>query len=114
MTRRQEPPQCAGTVKEQRTALFPPEQLLPAAALTAFGRVCLEERTPCCLHEKWAEALQGAGGPASRSTVKIDVIDELLAPQLPALTVTAGRAADQGHAATIVACLRAGELVMRD
>jgi hypothetical protein len=46
--------------------------------------------------------------------VKIDVIYELLRHQLYDLTVTEGRAADQGHAATIVAFLQAGALVIRD
>ena len=204
MTRRQEPPRFAGKVKEQLTALFPPEQLetlawqnhfiqratskltgaaffalmttdmldnpavslgglcdilqqrqppaamtpqalqqrmitphavaylrdvfqlalreqltplyaqLPAAALTSFGRVFLEDSTQCCLHETLAEAFKGSGGNASRSTVKIDVIYELLAHQLHALTITDGRAADQGLATTIIASLRAGDLVIRE
>jgi hypothetical protein len=46
--------------------------------------------------------------------VKIDGIYEVLRHQLYDLTVTDGRAADQGHAATIVAFLRAGDLVIRD
>jgi hypothetical protein len=46
--------------------------------------------------------------------VKIDVIYELLAHQLHTLTVTDGRAADQGLATTIIASLRAGDLVIRD
>ncbi len=74
----------------------------------------LEESTPCCLHEKLAEAFKGSGGNASRSTVKIDVMYELLAHQIHDLTVTDGRAADQGHAGTIVAFLQAGDLVIRD
>ena len=35
---------------------------LPAATLTSFGRVFLEDRTPCGLHEQLAEALKGSGG----------------------------------------------------
>ena len=87
---------------------------LPAATLTSFGRVFLEDSTQCCLHEKLAEAFKGSGGSASRSTVKIDVIYELLHHQLHTLTVTDGRTADQGLATTIIASLRAGDLVIRD
>jgi hypothetical protein len=98
-------------LRDQLTPLY---AQLPLPALTSFGRVFLEDSTQCCLHEKWAEAFKGSGGNASRSTVKIDVIDELLAHQLHALTVTDGRAADQGLATTIIASLRAGDLVIRD
>jgi hypothetical protein len=97
-----------------REQLPPLYAQLPAAALTAFGRVFLEDSTQCCLHERLAEAFKGSGGNASRSTVKIDVIYELLAHQIHALTVTDGRAADQGLATTIMASLRAGDLVIRD
>lgn len=97
-----------------REQLVPLYAQLPAALLASFGRVFLEDSTQCCLHEKLAEAFKGSGGSASRSTVKIDVIYELLHHQLHDLTVTDGRAADQGHAAAIVAFLRAGDLVIRD
>jgi hypothetical protein len=97
-----------------REQLPPLYAQLPAATLTSFGRVFLEDSTQCRLHEHLADAFKGSGGSASRATVKIDVIYELLRHQLHALTVTDGRAADQGHAATIVAFLRAGDLVIRD
>src|SRR5690348_8230421 len=47
---------------------------LPAALLAPFGRVWLEERTQCRWHAKLAEDGKGAGGSASTSTVKIDLI----------------------------------------
>jgi hypothetical protein len=98
-------------LREQLTPLY---AQLPPAVLRSFGRVFLEDSTQCCLHEKLAEAFKGSGGHASRSTVKIDVIYELLAHQLHALLVTDGRAADQGQATAIVSHLRAGDLVIRD
>jgi hypothetical protein len=97
-----------------REQLAPLYAQIPAALLASFGRVFLEDSTQCCLHEQLAEAFKGSGGSASRSTVKIDVIYELLHHQLHTLMVTDGRAADQGHAALIVPHLRAGDLVMRD
>lgn len=97
-----------------REQLPPLYAQLPAATLRSFGRVFLEDSTQCRLHEHLADAFKGSGGSASRSTVKIDVIYELLRHQLYDLTVTDGRAADQGHAATIVAFLRPGDLVIRD
>jgi len=97
-----------------REQLVPLYAQLPAALLASFGRVFLEDSTQWCLHEKLAEAFKGSGGSASRSTVKIDVMYALLHHQLHDLTVTDGRAADQGHAATIVTFLRAGDLVIRD
>jgi hypothetical protein len=97
-----------------REQLTPRYAQMPAALLASFGRVFLEDSTQCALHEKLAEAFKGSGGNASRSTVQVDVIYELLAPQLHALTVTDGRAADQGLAPTIIASLRAGDLVIRD
>lgn len=97
-----------------REQLAPLYAQLPAALLASFGRVFLEDSTQCCLHEKLAEAFHGSGGSASRSAVKIDVIYELLHHQLHALTVTDGRAADQGQATTIVPHLHAGDLVIRD
>jgi hypothetical protein len=96
---------------EQLTPLY---AQLPAALLASFGRVFLEDSTQCCLHEKLAEAFKGSGGSASRATVKIDVIYELLSHHLHALTVTDGRAADQGHALAIVPHVQAGDLVIRD
>lgn len=98
-------------LRDQLTPLY---AQLPAAALTTFGRVFLEDSTQCCLHEKLAEAFKGSGGNASRSSVKIDVIYELLTHQIHALTVTDGRTADQGLATTILASLRASDLVIRD
>jgi hypothetical protein len=97
-----------------RNQLTPLSAQLPPAALAALGRVCLEESTPCGLHEKLADALKGSGGNASHASVKIDVIYELLAHQLHALTVTDGRAADPGQATAIVSHGRAGDLVIRD
>jgi hypothetical protein len=97
-----------------RAQLTPLYAQLPAALLASFGRVFLEDSTQCCLHEKLAEAFKGSGGSASRSTVKIDVIYELLSHHLHALTVTDGRAADQGQATAIVPFLRVGDLVIRD
>jgi hypothetical protein len=98
-------------LREQLTPLY---AQVPAALLASFGRVFLEDSTQCCLHEKLAAAFKGSGGNASRSTVKIDVIYELLHHQLHTLTVTDGRAADQGLATTIIASLQAGDLVIRD
>ena len=98
-------------LREQLTPLY---AQLPRGLLAPFGRVFLEESTQCCLHAKLADALQGSGGSASRSAVKIDVIYELLHHQLHALAITDGRAADQGHAAAMVAHLRADDLVIRD
>jgi hypothetical protein len=60
-----------------------------------------------------AEAFKGSGGHASRATVQSAVIYELRAHQSHALTVTDGRAADQGLATTLRASLRAGDLVIR-
>ena len=70
-------------LREQLTPLY---GQLPTAILASFGRVFLEDSTPCCLHEKLAEACKGSGGSASRSTVKIDVIYELLSHHLHALS----------------------------
>jgi hypothetical protein len=97
-----------------RAQLTPLYAQLPAALLTSFGRVFLEDSTQCCLHDKLAEAFQGSGGSASRATVKIDVIYALLSHHLHALTVTDGRAADQGQATALVPFLRTGDLVLRD
>ena len=88
-------------------------QLTPQV-LAPFGRVFLEDSTQCRLHHKLADAFKGSGGSASSSTVKIDVIYELLHHRLHDLSVTDGRAADQGHAAAIVPHLQAGDLVIRD
>jgi hypothetical protein len=97
-----------------REQLEPLYAQLPAGVLASFGRVFLEDSTQCRLHEKLADAFKGSGGSASRSTVKIDVIYELLAHRLQDIAVTDGRAADQGHAAAVVPHLRAGDLVIRD
>jgi hypothetical protein len=98
-------------LRDQLTPLY---AQLPATTLRSFGRVFLADSTQCCLHEHLAEAFKGSGGNASRATVKIDVIYELLAHHLHTLTVTDGRAADQGLAAIILPSLRAGDLVIRD
>ena len=97
-----------------RAQLEPLYAQLPVGLLAPFGRVFLEDSTQCRLHEKLADAFQGSGGSASSSTVKIDVIYELLSHRLQDMAVTDGRAADQGRAAAIVPHLRAGDLVIRD
>jgi hypothetical protein len=102
---------CQVALRAQLTPLY---AQLPPAALASFGRVFLEDSTQCCLHTKLADAFKGSGGSASRASVKIDVLYELLAHQLHALTVTDGRAADQGQATAIVSHLRARDLVIRD
>ena len=97
-----------------REQLEPLYAQLPVGLLAPFGRVFLEDSTQCRLHEKLADAFRGSGGSASSSTVKIDVIYELLHHRLQDLAVIDGRAADQGRAAAIVPYLRAGDLVIRD
>jgi hypothetical protein len=98
-------------LRAQRDPLYAP---LTPGLLAPFGRVFLEDSTQCRLHHQLADAFQGAGGSASRSTVKIDVIYALLHHRLHDLVVTDGRAADQGHGAAMVPPLRAGDLVIRD
>ena len=97
-----------------REQLAPLYAQLPAEVLASFGRVFLEDSTQCRLHEKLADAFKGSGGSASRSTVKIDVIYELLTHRLQDIAVTDGRAADQGRAAAVIPHLCAGDRVIRD
>ena len=97
-----------------RAQLAPLSAQLTPGFLAPFGRVFLEESTPCRLHHKLADALKGSGGSASSSSVKIDVMYDLRHHRLHDLAVTDGRAADQGHAAAIVPHLRADDLVIRD
>jgi len=97
-----------------RAQLTPLYAQLPRGLLAPFARVFLEESTQGCLPAKLADALKGSGGSASRSTVTIDVLSEWLHHQLHALAITDGRAADQGHAAALVAHRRANDLVIRD
>ena len=97
-----------------RAQLAPAYAQFPAGLLAPFSRAFLEESTQGRLHEKLADTLQGSGGSASASTVKIDVSYELRHHQLQALVVPDGRAADQGHAAAMLPHLRAGDLVIRD
>ena len=87
---------------------------LPAALLAPFGRVFLEESTPCRFHEKLAGDLKGSGGSASTSTVKMDLIYDYTHAVIHDLPITDGTAADQSRAAAIVPHLRANDLVLRD
>jgi hypothetical protein len=96
-----------------RAPLEPLYAQLTPGVLASFGRVCLEDRKPCRLHHKWADAFQGSGGNASSSTVTMDVMYDLLHHRLHDRVVTDGRAAEQGHATAIVPHLRAGDLVSR-
>jgi hypothetical protein len=119
LQQRMDTPQAVAYLQEVfqlalRDQLTPLYAQLPAASLTAFGRVFLEDSTQCRLHAQLAEAFKGSGGSASRATVKVDVIYDLRHHQLHACTVTDGRAADQGLATTILSLLRAGDLVIRD
>lgn len=97
-----------------REQLEPAYAPLAAGLLAPFGRVFLEDRTQCRLHDKLADAFKGSGGSASSSTVTIDVIYALRHHRLQELVVTDGRAADQGRATAIVPHLRTGDLVIRD
>ena len=78
-----------------------------------FGRVFLADSTPCRRHHTLADAFTGSGGSARSSAVKIAGMYALLHHRLHALSVTDGRAADQGHAAAMVPHLQAGALVIR-
>ena len=98
----------------RRAPLEPLYGQITPGFLAPFGRVFLEDSTPCRLHHTLADALKGSGGSASSSTVTIDVMYALHPHQLHDLVVTDGRAADQGPAAAIVPHLRAGDLVLRD
>jgi hypothetical protein len=111
-------PQAVASMQEVlqlvlRAQLDPAYAQFTAGLLAPFSRVFLEDSTQCCLHEQLADTLKGSGGSVSTSTVKIAVIYELRYPRLQELVVPAGRAADQGHAATMLPHLRAGDLVIR-
>jgi len=97
-----------------RQQLAPICERLPVGALTPLGRVRLEDRTPCRLHAKLAEALKGSGGSASSSAVKIDLIYAVRHHALLAVPLSDGTAADQGRALAIVPHLQANDLVVRD
>jgi hypothetical protein len=97
-----------------RQQLEPLCDRLPLGALAAFGRVLLEDSTPCRLHEKLADTFQGSGGSASPSAVKIDLIYDVLHHSLLERHLCEGTAADQGRALAIIPHLRAGDLVLRD
>lgn len=109
MMRQQEPKRFPGKVKEQLLTLCAPEQLETLARQTRFIQRAHRRLTGTDFF-----TLQGSGGSASCAMVKIDGMDALLRHQLHDRTVTDGRAADQGHAATIVALLQTGDLVIRD
>jgi hypothetical protein len=97
-----------------RAQLAPTSAPFTAGLWAPLSRVFLAESTPCRLHEKWAATCQGSGGRASTATVKMVVSWALRHHRLQALVVTAGRAADQGHAAAMLPHLRGGALVIRD
>lgn len=97
-----------------REHLEPVRAPLPAALLAPFGRVLLEESTPCGLQENLAEELQGSGGSGSTAAVKIDLIYDYTHTVLHELHLTHGTTADQSRAAAIGPHLRAGDLGLRD
>jgi len=97
-----------------RQQLEPLCERLPLGALAPFGRVLLEDSTPCRLHEKLADAFKGSGGSASPSAVKIDLIYDVLHHSLLEMHLCDGTAADQGRALAIIPHLRPDDLVLRD
>jgi hypothetical protein len=97
-----------------RQPLGPVCDRLPLGALAPFGRVLLEDRPQCCLHEKLAGSFKGSGGSASPSAVKIDLIYDVLHHSLLEIPLSDGTAAEQGRALAIVSPLRQEALVWRD
>lgn len=87
---------------------------LPLGSLTSLGRVLLEDRTPCRLQAKLADALKGSGGRASPSAVKIALIYDVMHHSVLEMSLSDGTAADQGRALAIGPHLRQDDLVLRD
>ncbi len=85
-----------------------------AESLLPFNRIFIEDSTQCSLNEKLAENFKGAGGSASKSALKINLIYELSQKIIQDIHITDCKEPDQSLAARITDYLQPGDLVLRD
>ena len=82
--------------------------------LSRFKRVLIEDSTIAELHEKLSAHFKGAGGGASKSSVKIDYVFDYLSEKIVHIEFCAGTLPDQSLASRLVTILEKDDLVIRD
>lgn len=87
---------------------------IPASYLSRFSKVYIQDSTVFELHEDLQEHFKGSGGRSSKSSVKIDVIYEVLAKQYAKFTVTDQKETDASLALGIEDFITSNSLVIRD
>lgn len=82
--------------------------------LNFFGRVLIEDSTICILNEQLQGEYRGAGGASSKSSLKIDVIQELKSAAIIKLAIYQGNVPDASLVSSILEELLPNDLVLRD
>ena len=80
----------------------------------SFKRVFLEDSTQCELNKKLADEFKGSGGSASKSSLKINLIYELIQDVIQDIHITDSKEPDQALAGIIIDHLQPNDLVIRD
>lgn len=80
----------------------------------SFKRVFLEDSTQCELNKKLADDFKGSGGSASKSSLKINLIYELIQDVIQDIHITDSKEPDQALAGIIFDHLQSNDLIIRD
>lgn len=79
-----------------------------------FKRILIQDSTVCILDKRLASKYKGSGGTASKSSLKIDVIQELKTCAIIKLNIAQGSENDVLSSGLLIEELMAGDLILRD
>lgn len=85
-----------------------------ASLLSTFTRVLLEDSTQIQLHPKLAEEFAGSGGSASKSAIKLDLIEDIKQAKIEHIELYEGKKPDQSLNDYIIDFLKPNDLILRD
>lgn len=87
---------------------------IPPDLLKPFNNAYLEDCSECTLHEELQEHFKGSSGGASKSSVKLDFIYEILRKNIFSIELTDRRCPDQKIAQKNLNIIQKGDLWIRD
>jgi len=87
---------------------------IPSDLLKQFNNVYLEDCSECALHEELQKEFKGSSGGASKASVKLDFIYEIIQKNIVSVDLTDRNSPDQKLAQRHLDIVRKGDLWIRD
>jgi len=100
--------------KSLETGLANIVEQLPPDLLKPFNNVYLEDCSECALHEELQKEFKGSSGGASKASVKLDFIYEIIQKNIISVELTDRNSPDQKLAQRHLDIIRKGDLWIRD